>query len=636
MQKLVELLNMANAAYYNSGKPIMTDAEYDALFEKLQKMEEETGVVLPDSPTLRVGSEVLDKIPRVSIEPIPMLSLKKIHTDEELEAFKDGLPVVGMIKCDGLSIRLTYKDGKLVQANTRGSGEMGGLITSHAKRFLNIPLTIDKEGTFIVDGEAIIKLNDFQEVLKTETLQNPRNAASGALNSLDLQVVKNRRLSFIAWDVIAGGTDDFIESLEIARSLGFEVVYYSTEATNADIMDKAKELNIPCDGVVWKFIDKTYGEGRGRTAKFFNNAVAWKPAHDIYESRLIRIEYQLGRTGKITPIAVFEPVEIEGSTITKSSMTNISVYQETLDGNGWPGQRIGVSKRNLIIPKIEWSEEDDPTQPHFELIKVCPICNKSVDFVQGSECVEAVCNNPDCAGKFINTLKHFCSNTGLNIKGLSGATLEKLVDWGWVESFGDIFTLSAHKEEWAKMPSFGPTSVHRILNAIEEATHCEPAAFLSAIGVPGIGLNYAKKLIDYFGSWNGFIEAVEQKFPFYQLPNLGRELSQKISDFDYSEARYVAHNFLTFKEKNDKIYTETLKGKRICVTGKLTKFKNRGQLQEYIEEHGGKVVSAVSARTSILINNDKDSSSTKNIDAKKFDIPILTEEEFLARAEKNI
>lgn len=633
MKNLINKLNKAAELYYNSGQSFLSDKEYDALLAQLDKMEKETGIVYPNSPTQKVGYEIISNIPKVKIEPIPMLSLRKVHTQKEIDDFANKKPIIGMVKCDGLSVRLIYKQGKLYSANSRGNGVEGGLITEHIKCFLNVPLAIPYSNDYIIDGEAIIKYNDFEIVSQNENLKNPRNAAAGSLNTLDLNIVKNRRLSFIAWDVIEGrNSNSFIENLKQAEQLGFEIVYYSSDEANEQILQKAEKLSIPCDGVVWKFDDIEYGKNLGATSHHFNNAIAWKASNETYETTLLDIEWQLSRTGQINPVAVFEEIEIDGTSVSKASLSNLSILQNTLN-TPWRGQSINVSKRNQIIPKVESADIDtipDDDSLYISMPAQCPVCGGRVIVRKDNDSEVLFCGNSNCEGKFLTSLTHFCSKNGLDIKGLSAATLEKLIDWGWVERFGDIFTLAGHRDEWIKKPGFGVASVDKALTAIEKASHCHLDAFISALGIPLIGRNTAKELVKHFPKWSDFINAIETNYPFYQLSGFGREISNSLLNYDYKEARYIAHNFITFIESETTIDKENIiNGKTFVITGAVYNYKNRDELKTFIESLGGKVTGSVSNKTNYLINNDATSNSSKNLKAQSLGIPIITEEEFL-------
>ena len=624
---LINQLNKASDAYYNSDSPIMSDEEFDLGMEELREFEKNTGIVFSNSPTQNVGAPVLTELKRIEITPKPMLSLEKCHTDKEVLSFLNGKENIAMMKLDGLSVRIKYKDGKIFSANTRGNGTVGTDITEHIKQFTNVPLTIPYKGEYIIDGEAIIKIKDFNNEFK-----NPRNASSGALNVLDTKLVKERKLSFIAWDVISGSEQDLLsERLTEASHYGFEVVFFITNTpkeginiTNEAIM--GFKNSYPIDGVVWKYDDIAYGESLGATGHHFKNGIAWKPEVEVVESVLKSIDWTMGRSGILTPVAVFDPVDLDGSTVERASLHNISVMKATL-GLLSVGQYVKVYKANMIIPQILKSENASQGIP-IDIPETCPICGAPTAITKSADGVEnLICTNPNCDGKLINRLDHFCGKKGLDIKGLSKATLEKLIEWGWVNNFSDIFELYTHQAEWENIQGFGAKSVQRILGAIEQAKTQPLQNFLTAIGIPLIGANVVKEICKYVKTYSEFRKLVDSHFNFMKWDTFGPEKCDSILKFDYTEADDVA-NYITFIEQEQPQITTDL---NVVITGKLTQYKNRSALQKDIEAIGGKVSSSVSSKTSYLINNDIDSHSTKNIDAKRFGVSIISEQEFIEK-----
>ena len=641
MRELVNKLNAANYAYYNSDSPIMSDEEYDLKLKELQKLEEETGIILSNSPTQRVGAPVLSELKKVPITPKPMLSLDKCHSDEEVAAFANNQSMIAMIKLDGLSVRVKYNNGKLMSANTRGNGVEGTDITEHIKQFQNVPLEIPYKDEFIIDGEAIIKIADFEEINKNNEFKNPRNAAAGALNVLDTKLVKDRKLSFIAWDIIAGSDYKLLsERLAEAQSYGFEIVYFITDtpvdeikSTNNIIMSFKDEY--PCDGVVWKFNNVEYGNSLGQTSHHFRNGIAWKPEIEVVESELKYIDWTMGRTGVLTPVAVFEPIDLDGSVVERASLHNLSVMKSTL-GVLKAGLKVKVYKANMIIPQILMAEDAGSDVP-IEIPQVCPICGGATAISISNDGVEnLVCSNPNCAGKLINKLDHFCGKKGLDIKGLSKATLEKLIDWDWVKEFHDIFELKSHRDEWALKPGFGVKSVDNILEVIENirTSDIPLERYISAIGIPLIGLSQAKELAKHFKDFPSFVHATEEGsgFDFYAIDGFGPERVGSILNFDYNEAIFAGAALAKWpasvKEEDN---LDNLKDIVVVITGSLKQYKNRAALQSEIESRGGRVSSAVSAKTNYLINNDNTSTSSKNLTAKKLGVPIITEQEFIEK-----
>ena len=651
MENLIHILNEASKAYYN-GESTMTDIEYDKLFDELKSLEERTGLIYSNSPTQKVGATILDYLTKKTIDIQPMLSLDKVHSAEEVVEFAKKKTMVAMLKCDGLSVRLIYKNGKLESANTRGNGEVGVDITEHIKQFLNVPLTIPKyKGeTLIVDGEAIIKLKDFELINKNGQFKNPRNTASGTLNSLDTSVVKDRRLSFIAWDIIEGIISNSMErNLITLNEFGFETVPF--EIVQEPTIEEVNQLNkrllssqsydIPSDGVVWKYDDLDYGKSLGRTSHHFNWAVAWKPEIETFETKLVNIDWNMGRMGALTPVAVFESVDDGESVITRASLHNLSVMEEIL-GIPYIGQKLEIYKANMIIPQILSADKDGFdiyatdkkgnklikwNNPQIYLPQKCPVCGGMVKIVQKYDTKTLVCINPLCEGKLVNKLDHFAGKKGLDIKGLSKATLDKLIEWGWVNEPVDLYKLADHRDEWIQKTGFGVKSVDNILNAIEDSRHPTLDQFISSLGIPLIGKTVSKDLLDYIESYEDLKEKAISKWDFTKIDGFAYSKANAIWSFDFSEADRV-REFMEFTVEEKPKVKATLEGAVVVITGRLNQFKNRAELQTSIINHGGKVVGSISKNTTYLINNDITSGSVKNISAKKLGVPILTEEEF--------
>ena len=458
---LIKQLNEAADAYYNSGTPIMSDTEYDIKIDKLREFEEETGIIFSNSPTQKVGASVLSSLKKVQITPKPMLSLEKCHSYVEIAEFANNRPMIAMVKLDGLSVRIKYNNGKLISANTRGNGVEGTDITEHIKQFQNVPLEIPYQKELIVDGEAIIKISDFEEINKNNEFKNPRNAAAGALNVLDTQLVKDRKLSFIAWDVIVGSNYKLLsEKLAEIQSYGFEIVYFITDT----LVDEIKSANniimsfkdeYPCDGVVWKFNDTEYGDSLGQTSHHFKNGIAWKPEVEVVESRLRHIQWQPSRNGILCPVAIFDEVELDGSVISRATLHNYSVMRDVLGPCAYVGEPLKIIKANMIIPQII---EAGPHYNYGEVIsqggvsandapEYCPICGRPISLIVSENGIKNMfCENPLCEGKLVQRLDHYCGKRGLDIKGISEATLEKLVNWGWIKDLDDIYNLKDHKQ----------------------------------------------------------------------------------------------------------------------------------------------------------------------------------------------
>ena len=642
----VKELNKASEAYYNTGQPIMSDAEFDNKLEELRQWEEETGIVLANSPTHNVGAIVLDNIKKVTHKS-PMLSLAKCHSTEEVEQFAKEHALVGSVKLDGLTCRLIFKDGELVRAESRGNGTIGNIITDHVKQFLNVPLHINKKGIYIIDGEALIKTDDFEELNKNDEYKTPRNLASGTLGGLDTSVVKDRKLYWYAWEVVEGDSDNsFYKRLLNAQNLGFDVVpcynitinEFNQLQTHIDnFINIAEKENLPQDGVVFKFEDVEYGKSLGRTTDYFNNGIAYKVYNKSVETELIDIEYTMGKTGILTPTAVFKPIEIEDTIVERASLHNISIMEEIM-GKPWVGQHIGVFKANLIIPQIRWAEQDNEyTKIYIDIPHICPICGQPTKIVKDNNSEVLVCTNDNCNGKLLGKLNHAVSRDALNVDGLSKATIEKFINLGWLNSIKDIYYLSAHENEMKTLDGFGKKSVEKLLNSIEESRNTNLQRFLYSLSIPFLGKSTSMMItdsVDY--DFDTFIDEMTIKGAEYfrYLPGVGDTLISSLNTYwknHYSEIIQLADEFIFEKSKIvlDEI-PNTLQGKTFVVTGYVNHYKNRDELKADIVSHGGTVVGSVSSKTSYLINNDINSTSSKNQKAKSLNIPIISEDQFLS------
>lgn len=642
----VEELNKASEAYYNTGQPIMSDAEFDNKLEELRQWEEESGIVLANSPTHNVGAIVLDNIKKVTHES-PMLSLAKCHSAEEVKQFAKGHTLVGSVKLDGLTCRLIFKDGELVRAESRGNGTIGNIITDHVKQFLNVPLHINKEGTYIIDGEALIKTDDFEKLNKNGEYKTPRNLASGTLGGLDTSVVKNRKLRWYAWEVVEGSKhpESFASSLMEANDLGFETVpFVNLKWAELNIqeaidffLDEAEKENLPQDGVVFKYEDVKYGKSLGSTSHHFNNGIAFKVFNESVESELINIEYTMGRTGILTPTAVFKPIEIEDTIVERASLHNISIMKEIM-GKPWVGQHVGVIKSNLIIPQIRWAEQDDEyTKIYIDIPHMCPICGQPTKIVKDNNSEVLVCTNDNCNGKLLGKLSHAVSRDALNIDGLSEATIEKFINLGWLNSIKDIYHLSDHENEIKALDGFGKKSVDKLLASIEKSRKTSLERFLYSLSIPLLGKSASMMIadsVDY--DFDTFIDemAIKGAEYFRYLPGVGDSLISSLNTYwknYYSEILQLANEF-TF-ETQKSIMSETaneLENKTFVITGSVNHYQNRDALKADIEAHGGKVVGSVSSKVNYLINNDINSTSSKNKKAKSLNIPIISEDQFLS------
>ena len=647
---LIRKLNEATKAY-DAGNPIMSDKEWDDLYFKLKSKEDETGVIFPNSPTQHIYFEKVSELKKVKHNH-PMLSLDKTKNIEDIKSFINGHSWIAMAKMDGLTCSLRYLDGKLVSAETRGNGIEGEDITHNAKVISSIPQTINYKKELIVDGEIICTYEDFEQF--KNDYKNPRNFASGSIRLLDSEECQKRYLTFIAWDCFCDNHfyDNYLNypfntqktlslKLQILKDLGFIIVLNITDidTTSIDLAIsslKENSSNYPIDGIVFKYDIIDEYEAAGRTDHHFKGGLAYKFYDETYETHLKNIEWTMGRTGILTPVAIYNDIEIEGTVCNRASLHNYSIMKE-LFHNQVPmvNQEITIFKSNQIIPQVKsvkkYEIKDDEEYQFLPAPFICPYCGKHTKIKQDNDSQFLYCDNPLCEGKLINKLEHFCGKKGLDIKGLSKATFQKLIDWGWLENLEGVFNLNKYRNEWIKKSGFGIASVDKILKSIEEHKHTTLDAFISAIGIPLIGRAVAKDLINYFETYEDFRNAVDDKdYHFYNLNNFGEEMDNSIKNFDYTEADRIS-KFLIFETSivnNNKI-NDNLTGKTIVITGKLTNFKNRAELKSVIEAHGGKVVDSISAKTDILINNDVNSTSSKNKAAQARNIPIISELDFI-------
>lgn len=647
MKYLVTFLNDCTDAY-NKGDPIIDDTQWDTLYYELVELENTMGFSLDNSPTQKIYYTKLDKLNKVE-HSHPMLSLDKTKSVDAVRAFLGSKPWIAMLKMDGLTCALRYENGKLIRAETRGNGYEGEDITHNAMVIPSIPKRINYLDPLEVDGEIICKISVF-ETLKDE-YKNTRNFASGSIRLLDSAECAARKLSFVAWDAIG----DYINAttnepcsllthkLQMLDALNFQIVpsicsheeYESIEKVIEDLTKIANDY--PIDGIVFKYNDLKDYENAGRTDHHFKGGLAYKFYDETYTTHLTNIEWTMGRTGVLTPVAIFEPLDIDGSTVERASVHNISVMHNLFHGTPWVGQKIEVFKANMIIPQIYSAEDVSdalmyPELTFIDIPDVCPVCGGKVEQVTEIDSTVLQCTNPMCNGKLINVLDHFCGKKGLDIKGLSKATLEKLIDWEWVNSITDIFNLKDHRSDWIKKAGFGVKSVDNILNAIEVSRECELSQLIAGLGIPLIGAGAAKDLTQHFLSWIDFIDAVHNNFNFATLPNFGFEMHSAISTFDYTEAEnLVNNNIIIVKDignttnNNSNIFD----GLTFVITGKLNHYKNRDELISVITSLGGKVTGSVSKNTTYLINNDVHSASSKNRTATSLGVPILSEEDFL-------
>ena len=643
IRELIGTLRAAGRAYYQESREIMSNFEYDKLYDELVSLEKETGIVFANSPTQNVGYEVVSALPKERHEK-PMLSLNKTKSVEELA---DWLGVqTGLLswKMDGLTIVLTYQNGTLVKAVTRGNGEIGEVITANAKAFVNVPLNISYQGELILRGEAIIRYSDFEKINEQiedvdAKYKNPRNLCSGSVRQLNSEITAQRQVHFYAFSLVKADGIDFKnsrkEQFEWLKTQGFEVVEYH-EVTKETLPETVKmyseaiaENDTPSDGLVLLYDDIAYGQSLGRTAKFPRDSIAFKWADEIQETKLLYIEWSASRTGLINPVAVFEPVELEGTTVSRASVHNISIMEALELG---AGDRITVYKANMIIPQIA----DNLTRSGVrDIPEACPVCGGQTEVRQLNDVKSLYCTNPDCQAKKIKSFTLFTSRDALNIAGLSEATLEKFIGVGMIHEYADIFHLDRHQEEIVEMDGFGQKSYDNLIAAAEKASHTTLPRMVYGLGVAGIGLANAKMICRHFK--NDF-EAMRHATveDLVEIDGIGEVLAQAWTAFfsDGKNNTIVDHLLaeLTFEagdEESSEDADEAFAGMNFVITGSLEHFKNRKELQELIERRGGKVTGSVTSKTNYLINNDVASSSSKNKKARELGVPILSEEEFL-------
>lgn len=645
MREKINLLNY-HTELYNQGKAIWSDKEWDELYFTLKKEEEESGIIYPDSPTQNIYYSLVDKIHKTTHEH-PMLSLDKTKNLKEVNSFLHGQPFVAMFKMDGISCSLTYDGGELIKAETRGNGYIGEDITHNVQIIKNVPYIIPFKDKLVIDGEIICRKDDFLEF--ENDFKNPRNFAAGSIRLLNSEECEKRKLSFIAWDLIEGYSElnEFWTRLIKLKDLGFTVVPFTIQKKTPEEAIKTleeqcqDELHIyPMDGYVFKFDNIEYGKSQGQTEHHFKNAIAYKLYDEIYETTVKNIEWTMGRTGQLTPVLIYDDINIEGSICNRANLHNITIMTQLM-GGAYPGQKVFIYKANQIIPQVNSAQIDNPNNiPLIQIPKKCPFCGKPTIIKKDFDSEVLYCSNEKCNCRLINRLEHFYGKKGLDVKGISKATFEKLIEWEWIQKIEDVFYLKNYKNDWIKKPGFGEKSVTKILTSIEEGKKTTLNAFISALGIPLIGQNISKEISNYFKTYNDFKNAVTDcNFNFTKLNNFGIEMNNSLKNFDYSEADKL-YTFLTFEIKEEKTLMPQnlslpLNGKNIVITGKLIKFKNRNELKELIKYYGGKVSDTVTSKTDILINNDVNSTSSKNLKAKELGIQILSEQDFMTQYIEN-
>ena len=647
IKDLVELLNKANKAYYQEANEIMTNFEYDKLYDELVGLEKETGMVLSNSPTVNVGYQVVSQLPKEQHNS-PMLSLDKTKEVGALADFAGDRKCLLSWKMDGLTVVLTYENGELVKAVTRGNGLVGEVITNNAKTFKNIPISIPYKGRLTLRGEAIIKYSDFEQINREiedadSKYKNPRNLCSGSVRQLNSQVTAERNVNFVAFALINADDVDFGNSIEQQykwmESQGFQVVEYRVVTRNSMedavkyFAGKIQTYDYPSDGLVLMFDDIEYGLSLGTTAKFPRNGIAFKWEDEQAETTLKYIEWSPSRTGLINPVAVFEPVELEGTTVSRASVHNISIMEELELGSG---DRIKVYKANMIIPQIS---ENLTKSGIDDLPKECPVCGYATEVKAENGIKTLYCPNSQCPAKHVKLFTLFVSRNGMNIDGLSEETLEKFIDAGYIKEFADIFHLDRYYEEIVATPGFGQKSYANLMDSVEKARNVELSALIYSLGIPNIGSANAKLICKAF---NNNIEKIRNASveELIEIDGIGEIMAEKFCQYFADEDNIKKLDNLlkevNIAEPEENTTPQNMDGLTFVITGSVEHFANRNELKSYIEKHGGKVTGSVSARTNYLINNDAMSASSKNKKAKQLGVEIVTEEVFLERWCKDI
>lgn len=644
IKELVEQLNRHRDLYYNDSRPEISDFEYDNLFDELASLEKETGFILATSPTQTVGYEVKSSLTKVTHNH-PMLSLDKTKSVDDVIKFLDGRDGVIMAKMDGLTCSLRYVNGELVSAETRGNGEIGEDILHCAKTIKNIPLKIECLDEVIIDGEVIITYDDFEKINETlsegEKYKHPRNLASGSIRQLDSSIAAKRNMKFIAWKLIKGSNDNsFVNRLCLINSMGFEVTpFYSIVNEHIEkrintvielIKQESENNGFPIDGCVFGYDDIAYGDSLGATGHHLRSQLAFKFYDEVYETKLIDIDWTMGKTGVLTPTAIFEPVEIDGTTVERASVHNVSILTK-LDLH--VGDTIEVFKANMIVPQVKRniSAEERKEPDYIAVPSYCPVCEAYTKLVKENDSTVLVCTNPDCSGKLLGRFTHFVSKKGMNIDGLSEATLELLISNSYIREFKDIYHLSTHSNELVLLPGMGTKSVEKLLQSIEQSREVRLENFICALGIPNIGLSASKTISKYCnGDYTAFHHLCAQPFKWETLDDFGEVSRDSIWNYmtdHLDEMDNLANEMKFTAHEKQQVIDNPFTGKTLVVTGKLNYF-TRDSINEKITSLGAKTAGSVSKKTNYLITNEA-SGSSKYKKAMDLGIPVITEDEFL-------
>lgn len=640
MKELIAKLGEAAKAYYAEDREIMSNYEYDKLYDELTALEEETGTVMAGSPTISVGYEAVDELPKERHES-PMLSLGKTKSREELKDWLGAQKGLLSWKLDGLTIVLTYRDGRLFKAVTRGNGEIGEVITGNARVFVNVPLAIPYQGELVLRGEAVITYEDFRKINEQiedadARYKNPRNLCSGSVRQLNNEITAQRNVRFFAFALVRADGVDFQNSRKeqfiFLKKQGFEVVEYqevdaqSILSAVEDYESRVAEYDVPSDGLVLIYDDIAYGQSLGRTAKFPRDSIAFKWADETAETTLQEIEWSASRTGLINPVAIFDPVELEGTTVSRASVHNVSIVKALKLGIG---DRITVYKANMIIPQIAENLTGSDT---LEIPHTCPVCGGETRIEQVNDVQSLYCTNPDCDAKKVKSFTLFVSRDALNIDGLSEATLEKFLGKGYLHTFADLFHLEQYREEIVEMEGFGEKSYQNLADSIEKSRKTTLPRVIYGLGIANIGLANAKMICrEYHDDLERMMQADVEELSL--IDGIGEVIAGTFHDYWQSEKNRENMKKLLEELEIEQIEVDesalTLKGMVFVVTGSLMHFDSRSALKELIESKGGKVTGSVTGKTTCLINNDSASGSSKNKKAKELEVPIVTEEEFM-------
>lgn len=642
IKELVKQLNYHRNLYYNESRPEISDFEYDQLFDELRNLEQETGLIMTTSPTQTVGYEVKSSLSKVTHNH-PMLSLDKTKNINDVIKFLDGKDGVVMAKMDGLTCSVRYLNGKLVSAETRGNGEIGEDILHCAKTIKNLPLEINCLDEVVVDGEVIITYDDFEKINamlpESERYKNPRNLASGSIRQLDSSIAAKRNMKFIAWKMVKGSQENSFHNRYIEMiNLGFEaspngyiphtaITLEYIESIIEYIKHKAIEHSYPIDGCVFGYNNIAYGESLGATSHHLRSQLAFKFYDDLYETTLRDMEWTMGKTGALTPTAVFDSVEIDGTEVSRASLHNISIIKSLGLTNNCT---IKVFKANQIIPQIDSAEQDGDS--HIEIPKHCPICSGETKVVKDNDSEVLVCTNPNCSGKLLGKLAFFVSKKAMDIDGMSEATLEFLINKGWVQKYVDLYYLDQYVDRWARCEGFGKKSVEKLLTSIEKSRNVDLVHFITALSIPGVGSSAAKIIATRFDNdWHLF-SANQASFNWTDLDGFGDTMSTNIKSFfreHIDDVMNLAKEMNFIIEEKKTISNDFISGKTFCVTGAFNTMK-RSEIEKIITERGGKLSGSVSKKTDYLLTNESNSGSSKAKKAAELGTPIMSEEEFLS------